>query len=76
MSKPDFSPARAAFIKRSEGRGFSPAEIAAPTLCSFRTPRSLRPQAARGAEHGNFLERLVTAGLKPRPPKRVVRYPI
>jgi hypothetical protein len=36
-----------------EGRGFSPAETAAPALYSFRTPRSLRLQAARGAELGN-----------------------
>jgi hypothetical protein len=47
-----------------EGRGFSPAEIAAPALCSFRAPGSLRPQAARGAKHGNNQEGLVTAGLK------------
>ena len=56
-----------------EGRGFSPAEIAAPTLCSFRAPRSLRLQAARGAKHGNNQEGLVTAGLKPRPSDSVVR---
>jgi len=42
---------------------FSPAEIAAPALCSSRAPRSLQPQAARGAKHGNNQEGLVTAGL-------------
>jgi hypothetical protein len=36
-----------------EGRGFSPAEIAAPAIYSPRTPRSLLLQAARGAELGN-----------------------
>ena len=56
-----------------EGRGFSPAEIAAPTLGSFRAPGSLRLQAARGAKHGNNQEGLVTAGLKPRPAISVVR---
>jgi hypothetical protein len=55
-----------------EGRDFSPAEIAAPTLCSFRAPGSLRLQAARGAKHGNNQEGLVTAGLKPRPSDSVV----
>ncbi|MGA3168989.1 MAG: hypothetical protein ABSF14_23050, partial [Terriglobia bacterium] len=54
---------------------FSPAEIAAPTRCLSRAPRSLRPQAARGAGHGNYEEGLVTAGLKPRPSKPVVRNP-
>ncbi len=58
-----------------EGRGFSPAEIAAPTLCSFCAPGSLRSQAARGAKHGNIHEALVTAGLKPRPSNSVVRNP-
>ena len=58
-----------------EGRGFSPAEIAAPALCSSRAPRSLRLQAARGAGHGNVHEGLVTAGLKPRPSQPVVRNP-
>jgi hypothetical protein len=72
---PDFSPDFVAFIGRWEGRGFSPAEIAAPALCSSRAPRSLRLQAARGARHGNNQEGLVTAGLKPRPSKPVVRNP-
>jgi hypothetical protein len=58
-----------------EGRGFSPAEIAAPALCSSRAPRSLQPQAARGARHGNNQEDLVTAGLKPRPSHSLVRSP-
>ena len=35
-----------------EGRGFSPAETASTTLCPSRAPRSLRPQAARGAGLG------------------------
>ena len=56
-----------------EGRGFSPAEIAAPALYSSRTPRSLRLQAARGAGLGNNQDGLATAGLKPRPSKIVVR---
>src|ERR1039458_9773293 len=34
-----------------EGRGFSPAEIAAPTRFLSRARRSLRPQAAPGAGH-------------------------
>jgi hypothetical protein len=42
---------------------FSPAEIAASALCSSRAPRSLQPQAARGAKHGNSQEGLLTAGL-------------
>jgi len=58
-----------------EGRGFSPAEIAVPALCSSRDPRSLQPQAARVAGHGNNQKDLVTAGLKPRPSKPVVRNP-
>jgi hypothetical protein len=49
--KPDFSPRLDALRGLPEGRGFSPAEIAAPTLCWSRTPRSLRPRAARGTEH-------------------------
>jgi hypothetical protein len=54
---------------------FSPAKIAAPALYSSRTPRSLRLRAARGAGHKNNQNRLVTAGLKPRPSKIVVRNP-
>jgi hypothetical protein len=54
---------------------FSPAEIVALATCWFRAPRSLRRQAARGAEQGNYWRCLVTAGLKPRPSKRVVRNP-
>jgi hypothetical protein len=56
-----------------EGRGFSPAEIAAPALYSSRTPRSLRLQAARGAGIGNNHDGLATAELKPRPSKIVAR---
>ena len=55
-----------------EGRGFSPAEIAAPALCRSRAPRSLQPQAARGAGRWNNQEGLVTAGLKPRPSRPAV----
>jgi len=51
----------------SEGRGFSPAEIAPPALCSSRAPRSLQPQAARGAGIGNNQDGLAAARLKPRP---------
>jgi len=58
-----------------EGRGFSPAEIAVPALYLSRTPRSLRLQAARGAELGNNQDGLATAGLKPRPSVIVVRNP-
>ncbi|MGA2983036.1 MAG: hypothetical protein ABSG32_04445 [Terriglobia bacterium] len=58
-----------------EGRGFSPAEIAAPALYSSRTPRSLRLQAARGAGLGNNHDGLATAELKPRPSRVVVRDP-
>ena len=61
------------FGRLPEGRGFSPAEIAAPTLCPSRAPRSLRLQAARGAGHGNNQKGPLTAGLKPRPSKIVVR---
>ena len=71
----DFSPRRDASWGLPEGRGFSPAEIAAPALCSSRAPRSLRLQAARGARHGNNQEGLVTAGLKPRPSHSLVRNP-
>jgi len=71
----DFSPRRNDFWRLPEGRGFSPAEIAAPALYSARAPRSLRLQAARGARHGNNQEGLVTAGLKPRPSHSLVRYP-
>ena len=59
-----------------EGRGFSPAEIAAPALCLSRAPRRLRPQAARSASHGNNQKNLLTAGLKPRPSNPVVRNPV
>ena len=62
-----------AFRGLPEGRGFSPAEIAAPTPCLSRAPRSLRPQAARGSEQENNQEGLVTARLKPRPAISVVR---
>jgi hypothetical protein len=58
-----------------EGRGFSPHEIAAPTLCSSRTPRRLRLQATRGAGQGNNQTGLVRAGLKPRPSNSLVRKP-
>jgi hypothetical protein len=72
----DFSPRGDAFLGGlPEGRGFSPAEIAAPALCLSRDPRSLQPQAARVAGHGNNQKGLVTAGLKPRPSKPVVRNP-
>jgi hypothetical protein len=47
-----------------EGRGFSPAEIAAPALYSSPTPRSLWLQAARGAGLGNNQDGLATAGLE------------
>jgi hypothetical protein len=56
-----------------EGRGFSPAEIAAPALYSSRTPRRLRLQAARDAGLGYNQDGLATAGLKPRPSRVVVR---
>ena len=58
-----------------EGWGFSPAEIAAPAICSSRVPRSSRPQAARDSGHGNNQEGLRTAGLKPRPSNRGVTNP-
>ena len=73
--KPYFSPRSDAFRGLLEGRGFSPAEIAAPTPCLSRAPRSLRLQAARGAENRDMQEGLVTAGLKPRPSISVVRNP-
>ena len=60
---PGFSPRWNGFGGLPEGRGFSPAEIAAPALCSSKAPRSLRPQAARGPGHGNSQEGLRTAGL-------------
>ena len=72
-SNPYFSPRSDTFRGLPEGRGFSPAEIAAPTPCLSRAPRSLRPQAARGSEQENNQEGLVTAGLKPRPAISVVR---
>ena len=70
---PGFSPRWNGFGGLPEGRGFSPAEIAAPALCWSRAPRTLRPQAARGTGHRNNHEGLVTAGLKPRPSRPVVR---
>jgi hypothetical protein len=72
-STPDFSARSDAFRGLPEGRGFSPAEIAAPTPCLSRAPRSLQPQAARGSEQENNQEGLVTAGLKPRPAISMVR---
>src|ERR1035441_3534113 len=56
-----------------EGRGFSPAEIAAITRFLSRAPRSLRPQAARGAGPGGGRrsappQPAATARLLPRPP--------
>ena len=52
-----------------EGRGFSPAEIAAPTLCWSRPPAV--PQARDCAGHGTNREQrggaAISAGLKPRP---------
>jgi len=46
----------------SEGRGFSPAEIASPPVCWSRASRSLRPQAARGSGLRNILEALRRRG--------------
>jgi hypothetical protein len=43
---------------RLEGRGFSPAAIAAPRACPSRSPSSLRPQAARGTGRGVFRKSL------------------
>jgi hypothetical protein len=68
-----FSPRGDAFGGLPEGRGFSPAETAAPALCSSRAPHSLRPQAVGGAGLGNNSDGPVTAGLKPRPSEPVVR---
>ena len=70
---PYFSPLLNTFWVAPEGRGFSPAEIAARPLFLSRASRSLRPQAAWGAGQGNSEKLLVTAGLKPRPSKTVVR---
>jgi len=49
---PDFSPRLDAFRGLPEGRGFSPAEIAAPALCWSRAPRSLRLVAAATVGRG------------------------
>ena len=73
LTNPDFSRRLDVLRRLPEGRGFSPAEIAAPAFCWSRAPRSLQPQAARGTGHRNDQEGLVTAGLKPRPSKPVVR---
>ena len=54
---------------------FSPADTAVPTVCSSRALQSLRPQAAQGPGHGNNQKEHVTAGLKPRSSKPVVRNP-
>jgi hypothetical protein len=51
---PDFSPRLDALRGLPEGRGFSPAEIAAPAFCWSRAPRSLRPGAAATAGHGTL----------------------
>jgi len=51
----------------AEGQGFSPAAIAALILFLPRATRSLRSQAARGAEPGEPHGSVLTAGLKPRP---------
>jgi hypothetical protein len=57
------------------GRGFSPAKMAPPFVCRSRAARCLRPQAARGTGRRNNQERLVTAGLKPRPSLLLARNP-
>ncbi len=46
---------------------FSPAVDAVIYLFLSSTPRSFRPQAARGASQRNDLECPETAGVKPRP---------
>ena len=63
----DFSPRLDALKGLREGRGFSPAEIAAPALCCSRAPRSLRPQAARGTGHWNNQEGLRNGGAEAPP---------
>jgi hypothetical protein len=46
---PHFSPRLDALRGLPEGRGFSPAEIAAPALCWSRAPRSPSADGLRGA---------------------------
>ena len=62
---PGFSPRLDALRGLPEGRGFSPAEIAAPALCWSRAPRSLQLQAARGTGRRNNQEGLGGAEAPP-----------
>ena len=69
---PDFSPR----LDAAGRAGLQPRRLRAFLIIPVsRAPRSLRLQAARGAGHGNNQKGPLTAGLKPRPSKIVVRNP-
>ena len=51
------------FWTLGERQGFTPAAFLVPTLFGFRATRSLRSQAAPGAEQGEPREHVLTVGL-------------
>jgi len=53
----DFSPRLDALRGLPEGRGFSPAEIAAPALCWSRAPRSPSADGLRGARDTGIIRK-------------------
>ena len=53
----DFSPRLDALKGLPEGRGFSPAEIAAPALCWSRAPRSPSGDGLRGARDTGIIRK-------------------
>jgi hypothetical protein len=55
--KADFSPRLDALRGLPEGRGFSPAEIAAPALCWSRAPPSPSPDGLRGARDRGIIRK-------------------
>ena len=56
-SSPHFSPRLDALRGLPEGRGFSPAEIAAPALCWSRAPRSPSADGLRGARDTGIMRK-------------------
>jgi hypothetical protein len=53
----DFSPRLDALRGLPEGRGFSPAEIAAPALCWSRAPRSPAGAGLRGTRDTGIIRK-------------------
>ena len=72
-ASPDFSPRFDALRGCRKGGASAPPKSPLPPPCWSCAPRTFRPQAARGTGHRNSHEGLVTAGLKPRPSRPVVR---